>query len=35
VTDQKMVAALGIWKAASAPCRTDAVLTHVLSKIRE
>jgi predicted Zn-dependent protease len=35
VTDQKMAAALGIWKAAPAPCRTDAVLTHVLSKIRE
>ena len=35
VSDQKMAAALGIWKAAPAPCKTDAELTHVLSKIRE
>ena len=35
VSDQKMQAALSIWKAAPAPCKTDAVLTHILSKIAE
>ena len=35
VSDQKMAAALAIWKAAPAPCKTDAVLTHVLPKMRE
>jgi len=35
VSDQKMQAALSIWKAAPAPCKTDAVLSHILSKIAE
>ena len=35
VSDQKMQAALSIWKAAPAPCKTDAVLTHILAKIAE
>jgi tetratricopeptide (TPR) repeat protein len=35
VSDQKMAAVLGIWKAAPAPCKTDLVLTHILAKIRE
>jgi len=34
-TDQKMQAALSIWKAAPASCKTDAVLTHILSKVAE
>jgi hypothetical protein len=35
VSDQKMQNALSIWKAAPAPCKTDAVLTHILSKLAE
>jgi CIC family chloride channel protein len=35
VSDQKMQNALSIWKAAPAPCKTDAVLTHILSKLPE
>ena len=35
VSDQKMQTALSIWKAAPAPCKTDAVLTHILSKFPE
>ena len=35
VSDRKMQAALSIWKAAPAPCKTDAVLTHILAKIAE
>jgi hypothetical protein len=35
VLDQKMAAALSIWKAAPAPCKTDEVLTHILSKFPE
>ena len=34
-TDQKMQAALSIWKAAPASCKTDAVLIHILSKVAE
>jgi tetratricopeptide (TPR) repeat protein len=34
-TDRKMAAALGIWKSTAAPCKTDLVLTHILSKIPE
>jgi hypothetical protein len=35
VSDQKMQAALSIWRAAPARCKTDVVLTHILSKIVE
>jgi tetratricopeptide (TPR) repeat protein len=35
VSDQKMAAALGIGKGTAAPCKTDAVLAHILSKVRE
>src|ERR1035438_9067651 len=35
VSDQKMQNALSIWQAAPAPCTTDAVLTHILSKLPE
>jgi hypothetical protein len=35
VSDQKMEAALSIWKGAAASCKTDTVLTHILSKLRE
>jgi hypothetical protein len=35
VSDRKMQTALSIWKAAPASCKTDAVLTHILSKLAE
>lgn len=35
VSDQKMETAISIWKGAGAPCKTDAVLTHVLAKLGE
>ena len=35
VSDQKMQTALSIWKGAPASCKTDAVLTHILSKLGE
>ncbi len=35
VTDQKMETALRIWKNAPAPCKTDPVLAHILSKLGE
>jgi hypothetical protein len=34
-SDQKMDAALGIWNGEAASCKTDAVLTHILSKLGE
>jgi CIC family chloride channel protein len=34
-SDQKMETALRIWKGAPAACKTDAVLGHILSKVRE
>ena len=34
-SDQKMETALSVWKAAPAACKTDAVLTHILSKVGE
>jgi len=34
-SDRKMEAALKIWQDADASCKTDAVLTHILSKLRE
>jgi hypothetical protein len=34
-SDRKMETALGIWNRAPAPCKTDAVLAHILSKVRE
>lgn len=35
VTDQKMEAALHIWKDAGASCKTDEALRHILSKLGE
>ncbi|MEO8126926.1 MAG: chloride channel protein [Bryobacteraceae bacterium] len=35
VSDQKMEAALDLWKGAPASCKTDEVLAHTLSKVRE
>ncbi|MEO8598104.1 MAG: chloride channel protein [Candidatus Solibacter sp.] len=35
LSDQKMQTALSIWRAAPAPCKTDAVLTHILQKLLE
>ena len=34
-SDQKMEAALAIWQAALPQCKTDAVLVHIMSKLRE
>ncbi len=33
-SDQKMEAALRIWRATAASCKTDAVLGHILSKLQ-
>jgi chloride channel protein, CIC family len=33
--DRKMEAALGIWQGAAPPCKTDAVLLHILAKTGE
>ncbi|MBI4907832.1 MAG: chloride channel protein [Acidobacteria bacterium] len=35
VSDQKMEAAVRIWQSTIPSCKTDAVLTHILSKLRE
>jgi tetratricopeptide (TPR) repeat protein len=35
MSDQKMEAALSVWRGASAPCKTDAVLAHIMSKLVE
>lgn len=35
VSDQKMETAFSIWKGAAASCKPDAILTHILSKLRE
>jgi hypothetical protein len=35
LSDQKMGTALAIWKDTGASCKTDAVLTHILSKLGE
>ena len=35
MSDQKMAAALNIWKGAAELCKTDAVLTHILAKLGE
>ncbi len=35
VSDQKMEAALRIWQSAAPSCKTDAVLSHIMSKLRE
>jgi tetratricopeptide (TPR) repeat protein len=35
VSDQKMDAALRVWQSAVPSCKTDAVLSHVMSKVRE
>jgi CIC family chloride channel protein len=35
VSDQKMETALKIWRGEPTECRTDAVLTHILSKLEE
>jgi chloride channel protein, CIC family len=35
VSDQKMQAAISTWKSAAEACKKDAVLTHILSKLRE
>jgi len=32
LTDRKMEAASRIWQSTAAPCKTDAVLSHILSK---
>jgi CIC family chloride channel protein len=34
-SDQKMETALRIWNGAAAACRSDAVMAHILSKVRE
>ena len=34
-SDQKMEAALSIWNGEAASCKTDAVLTHIMSKLGE
>ncbi len=34
-SDRKMEVALRIWQDADASCKTDPVLTHIISKIRE
>ncbi|MBI4905737.1 MAG: chloride channel protein [Acidobacteria bacterium] len=34
-SDRKMAAALDIWQSTDASCKTDAILTHILSKVRE
>jgi hypothetical protein len=35
VSDQKMEAALSIWKGVATSCKTDVVLIHILSKHAE
>lgn len=35
VSDWKMEAALRIWQSAVPSCKTDAVLSHIMSKLRE
>jgi hypothetical protein len=34
-SDRKMEVSLDIWQSTDASCKTDAVLTHILSKVRE
>jgi CIC family chloride channel protein len=35
VSDLKMETALRLWKTVAAPCRRDAVLAHILTKVKE
>ncbi len=35
VSDQKMETALSLWKGAPGSCRTEPVLTHILSRLEE
>ncbi len=35
VSDKKMEASLSIWKSSPAPCRKDAVLDHIMTKVVE
>ena len=35
ITDQKMEAAIEIWRAAPANCRRDPLLNHLIAKVHE